>query len=50
MRCCDAWCATVCLRSIIAPHHPGDTVSITWVDSAGKTHKASVTFGTGPVA
>jgi S1-C subfamily serine protease len=38
------------LRSIIAPHHPGDTVSITWVDSSGKTHKASVTFGTGPVA
>lgn len=38
------------LRAIIAPHHPGDTISITWVDSSGSTHKASLTFGTGPVA
>jgi S1-C subfamily serine protease len=38
------------LRAIIAPHHPGDTVSITWTDTAGKSRTASITFGTGPVA
>ena len=38
------------LRAIIAPHHPGDTVRITWVDTSGKTRSSSVTFGTGPVA
>jgi S1-C subfamily serine protease len=38
------------LRAIIAPHHPGDTVRITWVDTSGKTRSSSITFGTGPVA
>ena len=38
------------LRALIAPHHPGDTVRISWVDSAGKTHTTDVTFGSGPVA
>jgi S1-C subfamily serine protease len=38
------------LRALIAPHHPGDTVRISWVDSAGKTHSADATFGSGPVA
>jgi len=37
------------LRELIAPHHPGDTVSITWIDSSSKSHTADVTFGTGPV-
>jgi S1-C subfamily serine protease len=38
------------LRSLIAPHHPGDTVSISWTSANGKSHTASVTFGNGPVA
>jgi S1-C subfamily serine protease len=37
------------LRELIAPHHPGDTVPITWVDAAGKARSADVTFGSGPV-
>jgi S1-C subfamily serine protease len=37
------------LRELIAPHHPGDTVSVTWVDAGSKSHTADVTFGTGPV-
>jgi S1-C subfamily serine protease len=37
------------LREFIAPHHPGDSVSVTWVDSSGKTRTADVTFGSGPV-
>lgn len=38
------------LRAIIAPHHPGDTVSITWTDTSGRSRTSSITFGTGPVA
>jgi S1-C subfamily serine protease len=38
------------LRALIAPHHPGDTVRIGWVDSTGKTRSADITFGSGPVA
>ena len=37
------------LRELIAPHHPADIVSITWVDASSKSHTADVTFGTGPV-
>ena len=38
------------LRTAIAPHHPGDTVSISWTTANGKSRTASVTFGNGPVA
>jgi S1-C subfamily serine protease len=38
------------LRAAIAPHHPGDTVSISWTTAAGKSRTAKVTFGNGPVA
>ena len=37
------------LRASIAPHHPGDTVSITWVNANGKTLTHDLTFGSGPV-
>ena len=37
------------LRDLIAPHHPGDTVSITWTDVRGASHTHDVTFGSGPV-
>lgn len=38
------------LRALIAPHHPGDTVSISWTTAAGKSRTADVTLGSGPVA
>jgi len=38
------------LRALIAPHHPGDTVSITWTTAGGTSRTADVTFGSGPVA
>jgi S1-C subfamily serine protease len=38
------------LRAAIAPHHPGDSVSIGWTTAAGKSRTATVTFGNGPVA
>ena len=37
------------LRDLIAPHHPGDTVSLTWTDVRGTSHTHDVTFGSGPV-
>ncbi len=37
------------LRDLIAPHHPGDTVPITWTDVRGASHTQDVTFGSGPV-
>jgi len=37
------------LRDLIAPHHPGDTVSLTWTDVRGVSESHDVTFGSGPV-
>ncbi len=37
------------LRAAIAAHEPGDEVSVTWTDSSGGGHSATVTLGTGPV-
>ena len=37
------------LRAAIAAHEPGDEVSVTWTDSSGTGHTATVTLGTGPV-
>jgi len=42
--------ANTALRAAIAPHHPGDSVTISWTTAAGKSHTAKVTFGNGPVA
>ncbi|SDR83592.1 serine protease, S1-C subfamily, contains C-terminal PDZ domain [Brevibacterium siliguriense] len=38
------------LSSAIAEHKPGDTVSLSWTDSAGQTHTAEVTLAEGPAA
>jgi S1-C subfamily serine protease len=37
------------LHDAIAEHSPGDQVSVTWTDTAGASHTATVTLGTGPV-
>ena len=37
------------LRDLIAPHHPGDTVSLIWTDVRGVSQSHDVTFGSGPV-
>jgi S1-C subfamily serine protease len=31
-------------------HHPGDKVSITWTDTSGQSHTATITLATGPAA
>ena len=36
------------LSALMVAHHPGDKVSIGWVDSSGASHTATVTLGTGP--
>jgi len=38
------------IQNILIPHHPGDKVSIAWTDSAGQSHTATLTLGTGPTA
>jgi S1-C subfamily serine protease len=38
------------LRSAVAAHSPGESVSVTWTDAAGASHTASLTLIDGPVA
>jgi len=38
------------IQNILIGHHPGDKVSIAWTDSAGQSHTATLTLGTGPTA
>ncbi|MBV9088734.1 MAG: trypsin-like peptidase domain-containing protein [Mycobacteriaceae bacterium] len=36
------------LTAFLDQHHPGDTVSLTWVDPAGTSHTTPVTLAAGP--
>jgi S1-C subfamily serine protease len=36
------------LTGVLAGYDPGDTVSVTWTDSAGTTHTAPITLASGP--
>jgi S1-C subfamily serine protease len=38
------------LRRAVAAHDPGDSVVVTWTDSAGSSHSATVTLGQAPVS
>jgi S1-C subfamily serine protease len=38
------------ISSILATDHPGDKVSVSWTDTAGQSHTASITLATGPAA
>ncbi len=38
------------LSELMLSYHPGDKVSLTWTDSSGQSHTATVTLGTGPAA
>ncbi len=38
------------VQDILIGHHPGDKVSITWVDTAGQSHTATLTLSNGPAA
>ncbi len=34
----------------LVTHHPGDSISVSWVDGYGQSHTATVTLATGPAA
>ena len=38
------------LQSALGQHHPGDSVRISWADTAGQTHSATIVLITGPAA
>jgi S1-C subfamily serine protease len=38
------------VSALLVSHHPGDKVQISWVDTSGQSHTATVDLGTGPPA
>jgi hypothetical protein len=38
------------LRAALDPYHPGDRVSVSWVEADGTTHHTEVTLVIGPPA
>ncbi|HET6875803.1 MAG TPA: trypsin-like peptidase domain-containing protein [Acidimicrobiales bacterium] len=38
------------LTTLVGQYHPGETVPVEWVDSAGLSHHATITLTTGPAA
>ena len=34
----------------LVKYHPGDSISISWVDQSGQSHTANVTLASGPAA
>jgi S1-C subfamily serine protease len=40
--------SSTALRSAISAHRPGQSVTVTWLDSSGQSHHVSITLATGP--
>jgi S1-C subfamily serine protease len=38
------------ISDILVSHHPGDKIQVSWVDSSGQSHTATVVLGSGPPA
>jgi S1-C subfamily serine protease len=38
------------ITDLLVGEHPGDKVSISWVDTSGQTHTSTITLATGPAA
>jgi len=38
------------LSNALNTYHPGDSVQLTWTDTSGQSHTATITLGTGPPA
>jgi S1-C subfamily serine protease len=38
------------IAKALVPFHPGDSVSLSWLDTSGQSHTATVTLATGPAA
>jgi S1-C subfamily serine protease len=42
--------SSTAIRNALVAHHPGDEVQVTWLDTSGQQHTATLTLGTGPAA
>ena len=38
------------ISQVLIPLHPGDKVTVSWTDTSGQSHTATLTLGTGPSA
>ncbi len=38
------------IQQILVKYHPGDKISVSWVDQSGQSHTATVTLASGPAA
>jgi S1-C subfamily serine protease len=38
------------VAKVLVKYHPGDSISISWVDASGASHTTTVTLGSGPAA
>ena len=38
------------IQSVLANHHPGDKISISWTDQFGQSQTATVVLSAGPAA
>jgi S1-C subfamily serine protease len=38
------------IQNVLVKYHPGDKISVSWVDQAGQSHTATVTLASGPAA
>ncbi len=38
------------IGALMVPHHPGDSVQLTWLDTNSRSHQATVSLGEGPPA
>jgi S1-C subfamily serine protease len=37
------------LTSLLAKHHPGDHITVSWMDTSGQRHTAGLTLIAGPL-
>ncbi len=42
--------ASTDITHILVKYHPGDSISITWLDASGQSHTSNVTLANGPAA
>ena len=38
------------IRQVLVKYHPGDSVSVSWIDTSGQSHTSTVTLANGPAA
>ena len=38
------------IANVLVKYHPGDSISITWVDQSGQSQTTTVTLASGPAA